>query len=64
MPDQEDAPPPKKADRPFAESLCWRCLEHREISTARSTFVLCTALAVKYPRQPVSTCGAFRERTS
>jgi len=50
-------------DRPFPESLCWRCLAHREIKAARSTFVLCTALAVKYPRQPVRTCSAFREGT-
>jgi hypothetical protein len=60
-PEQKDTPPPEKPERPFAESLCWRCVNHREINTARSTFVLCSALAVKYPRQPVRTCSAFRE---
>jgi hypothetical protein len=64
MPDPKDAPPPEKADRPFADSLCWRCLNHREIKAARSTFVMCSALLVKYPRQPVSACSAFREGTS
>ena len=65
MPEHGDSPPsPEEADRPFAESLCWRCANHREIKAARSTFVMCTALPVKYPRQPVRTCGAFRESTS
>jgi hypothetical protein len=45
--------------RPFEDSLCWRCLKHREVRAARSTFVMCTALPVKYPRQPVLTCVAF-----
>jgi hypothetical protein len=65
MPQQEDGPPPaENAGRPFAESLCWRCLEHREIKGARSTFLMCSALAVKYPPQPVRACSAFRENTS
>jgi hypothetical protein len=46
--------------RPFAESLCWRCANHRPIRAARSVFVMCTALAVKYPRQPVTTCPSFQ----
>jgi hypothetical protein len=58
MPEQKD-PPPETTDRPFAESLCWRCAHHREIKAARSTFVMCTALSVKYPRQPVRSCAAF-----
>jgi hypothetical protein len=29
------------------------------VRAARSTFVLCTALAMKYPRQPVLSCAAF-----
>jgi hypothetical protein len=48
---------------PFAESLCWRCRACREIKAARSTFLMCTALAVKYPPQPVRACAAFRERS-
>jgi hypothetical protein len=61
MPDE-----PKDADddtggaaRPFPGSLCWRCAHHRRVDGARSTFVMCTALAVRYPRQPVERCGAF-----
>jgi hypothetical protein len=45
--------------RPFGDSLCWRCANHREVKAARSTFVMCTALPVKYPRQPVLACAAF-----
>jgi hypothetical protein len=44
-------------DRPFPESLCWRCAHHREIGGARSVFVMCEALPVKYPRQPVGLFG-------
>jgi hypothetical protein len=47
-------------ERPFADSLCWRCTNHRPIRAARSTFVMCAALAVKYPRQPVLTCPGFQ----
>jgi hypothetical protein len=53
----EDAPRPPK---PFAESLCWQCEAHRAIEGARSTFLMCTALPVKYPPQPVRACEAFR----
>jgi hypothetical protein len=45
--------------RPYAESLCWRCAHHRAVKTARSAFVMCNVLPVKYPRQPVSSCPAF-----
>jgi hypothetical protein len=45
---------------PEAAGLCWRCAHHRAIKTARSTFVMCQALPVKYPRQPVWTCPAFQ----
>jgi hypothetical protein len=62
MPERKD-PPADKPDRPFGESLCWRCVHHREIKAARSTFVMCTALPVKYPRQPVTACVAFSEAT-
>ncbi|HVV48935.1 MAG TPA: hypothetical protein VHO06_04695 [Polyangia bacterium] len=57
-----DAPPadPAPEARPHAGSLCWRCAHHRPVETARSIFIMCTALPVKYPRQPVSTCPAYR----
>ncbi len=61
MPKPKEAPGPASTDRPFTESLCWRCLHHREIQGARSTFVMCSALPVKYPGQPVRACVAFRE---
>jgi hypothetical protein len=44
------------------ESLCLACAARRLVRTRSSAFVLCTALAVKYPRQPVSACPAFRPR--
>ncbi|HZL21403.1 MAG TPA: hypothetical protein VFG23_26955 [Polyangia bacterium] len=43
-----------------ADGLCWHCAHHRRIKTARSTFVMCQALPVKYPRQPVWACPAFQ----
>jgi len=45
---------------PFPESICHRCVSLRLIKGAQSTFLMCTALADKYPRQPVRQCGAFR----
>jgi hypothetical protein len=51
-----DAPAPP----PHPGSLCHACAAHRYIHTKSSTFVMCTALPVKYPRQPVSACPAFR----
>lgn len=45
--------------RPYPQSLCWRCVHHRAVEAARSSFVMCNALPVKYPRQPVSGCPAF-----
>jgi hypothetical protein len=47
---------------PFADSLCWRCANHRAIRAARSVFVMCSALPVKYPRQPVITCASFQSK--
>jgi hypothetical protein len=52
---------PPRAPRPFPGSLCWQCEAHRTIDGARSTFLMCTALPVKYPPQPVGACRAFRE---
>lgn len=37
---------------PFPESICHRCTNRRTIATKTSTFLMCTALAVKYPRHP------------
>ena len=45
---------------PFSGSLCWRCAHHLRISGARSDFLMCTALPIKYPRQPVDACPAFQ----
>ena len=44
----------------FPASLCHRCAAHRSVETRTSRFVLCTALPVKYPRQPVGACPAYR----
>jgi hypothetical protein len=61
MPPADESPPKDDArDRPFADSLCWRCANHRAVRAARSVFLMCEALSVKYPRQPVATCPAFR----
>jgi hypothetical protein len=58
-----DDPPPERetGERPFPDSLCWRCAEHRVVRSARSVFVMCQALPVKYPRQPVTACPGFRQ---
>jgi len=53
-------PPGGHDARPFADSLCWRCANHRPIRAARSTFVMCAVLQVKYPRQPVLACADFQ----
>jgi hypothetical protein len=45
---------------PFPDSVCHRCANSRVIATRTSKFVLCTVLAVKYPRQPVSDCAEFK----
>jgi hypothetical protein len=44
---------------PFPNSICHRCANCRIVATKTSKFLMCTALAVKYPRQPVSDCRAF-----
>ncbi len=49
------APPPL----PFPRSLCHGCAAHRYVDTKTSRFVMCTALPVKYPRQPVLRCPAY-----
>jgi hypothetical protein len=43
-----------------AESLCHRCAAHRYVKGRATVFVMCTALPVKYPPQPVVRCEAFR----
>ena len=45
---------------PFPESICHRCANSRTVATKASTVLLCGALAVKYPRQPVSDCAEFK----
>ena len=45
--------------RPFPDSLCHRCRHLRVVESARSSFLLCRKLDVKYPRQPVRACDAF-----
>jgi len=45
---------------PFPDSVCHRCANSRVIATKTSKFLLCTVLAVKYPRQPVSECAEFK----
>jgi hypothetical protein len=47
-------------DAGFADSLCPSCASHRDVETKTSRFLLCTALPVKYPRQPVALCPAYR----
>jgi len=60
MPDETRKPNDDAAERPFAESLCWRCANHRPIPAARSVFIMCTALPTKYPRQPIAACPSFQ----
>jgi hypothetical protein len=61
MPNREDAPTTgDPRGRPFPESLCWRCANRRAVAAARSVFLMCTALPVKYPRQPIAICSTFR----
>ena len=52
-------PPDATATLPFPESLCHGCAAHRTVPTQRSLFILCTALPIKYPRQPIKRCSAF-----
>jgi hypothetical protein len=47
---------------PYPESLCHRCAALRVVQGARSSFLMCTALEEKYPRQPVVRCLAFKQR--
>ena len=49
-----------ESDEPFPESLCHRCEAVKQVKGANSVFLMCTALPVKYPRQPVRQCPAFR----
>jgi hypothetical protein len=47
---------------PYPDSLCHRCAACRPIHGRATTFLMCTALPEKYPRQPVLACAAFRPR--
>jgi hypothetical protein len=47
----------------FAQSRCRTCAFLREVTTARSTFLMCTEPSLpKYPPQPVTWCSGFLER--
>ena len=46
-------------EEPFPQSLCHRCVALKKVKGASSVFLMCTALEVKYPRQPVLDCRAF-----
>lgn len=48
----------------FSESICHLCANVRHVATKTSTFVMCTALPTKYPRQPIAECPAFSQRGS
>jgi hypothetical protein len=63
LPDDDDGSP-ERAVLPFPESLCHQCSNSRVVPTKTSTFVMCSALAAKYPRQPIVTCPAFTRRES
>jgi hypothetical protein len=54
--------PREPRDPPFPGSLCHGCGARRYVPGRATLFVLCTALAQKYPPQPVRTCAAFRPR--
>ena len=49
------------SSEPFPESLCHRCKAVKKVKGANSVFLMCTALPVKYPPQPVRACPAFDE---
>ena len=51
-------------DKPFPQSLCHRCAALKVVKGAQSTFLMCTVLAEKYPRQPVLQCAAFTPKKS
>jgi hypothetical protein len=46
-------------ERPYPQSLCHRCTALKRVRGAKSTFLMCTALPDKYPRQPVVSCPSF-----
>lgn len=54
--------PPVPAPLPFPTSLCHRCAALRLVAGKHSTFLQCSALAQKYPPQPVRSCVAYTAR--
>jgi hypothetical protein len=48
----------------FPYSLCHHCDARRYVPAKGNVFIRCTRLAVKYPRQPVRSCGAYRPAVS
>jgi hypothetical protein len=59
-PPEPPGPAPSAAAAPHAGSLCLDCQFHRLVASKTSTFVMCSALPVKYPRQPVRVCPLHR----
>ena len=47
------------AVEPFPSSLCHQCVHHHRVEAARSAFLMCRKLPIKYPPQPVQACAAF-----
>jgi hypothetical protein len=47
----------------YPDSLCHRCAACRYVKGRAMLFVMCTALPVKYPAQPVVRCEAFTPAT-
>jgi hypothetical protein len=45
--------------RPFPTSLCHQCVHKRDVQTARSWFLRCVKLEMKYAPQPVRACAMF-----
>jgi hypothetical protein len=58
-----DLLPREPVGPPRLGSLCERCDFCRKVRGRQSTFLMCTALSEKYPRQPVLECAAFRAAT-
>gem|GEM_PF-3485966 len=51
---------PISSVQPFPSSLCHLCIHHHRVEAARSVFLMCRKLPIKYPPQPVLQCPAFQ----
>lgn len=47
---------------PFPTSQCHGCAHLKLVEGKTTVFLLCQALPVKYPRQPVRGCAGFAPR--